>query len=110
LHRDIEAQLGRLDIDPPGDSMDQGRFTTENEVALRGIDRSSATLRLIEQALQKLGDGAFGTCAHCEEDIPSKRLDAVPWSPYCIACQERVENGSKLSESSGNRVWYAIAS
>jgi DnaK suppressor protein len=28
---------------------------------------------------------------HCEEDIKLKRLDAVPWTKYCIKCQEAAD-------------------
>ncbi|MCC6394144.1 MAG: TraR/DksA C4-type zinc finger protein, partial [Bryobacterales bacterium] len=27
----------------------------------------------------------------CEEEISPKRLAAVPWSPYCIRCQEMAD-------------------
>lgn len=27
---------------------------------------------------------AAGTCLHCEEEIEPKRLDAVPWTKFCI--------------------------
>jgi DnaK suppressor protein len=27
----------------------------------------------------------------CEEDIKPKRLDAVPWTKYCIRCQEAAD-------------------
>jgi RNA polymerase-binding transcription factor DksA len=28
---------------------------------------------------------------HCEEDIKPKRMDAVPWTKYCIRCQEAAD-------------------
>ena len=31
---------------------------------------------------------SYGVCLHCEEDISPKRLAAVPWTAYCIQCQE----------------------
>lgn len=42
----------------------------------------------IRYALQRIQEGTFGTCAHCEEEISPRRLAAVPWTPYCIQCQE----------------------
>jgi DnaK suppressor protein len=41
--------------------------------------------------LRRLDDGSFGVCLHCEEDISAKRLAAVPWTPFCLACQEIVD-------------------
>jgi DnaK suppressor protein len=28
---------------------------------------------------------------HCEEEIKPRRLEAVPWAPYCIRCQEAAD-------------------
>ena len=48
-------------------------------------------LQLVRQALERVDDGSFGTCVECEEKIGAKRLEALPWTPYCIECQERME-------------------
>jgi DnaK suppressor protein len=45
-------------------------------------------LRNVRAALARIDEGTFGVCLHCEEDISIKRLNAVPWAPYCIQCQE----------------------
>jgi DnaK suppressor protein len=45
-------------------------------------------LRNVRGALRRIQDGTFGVCLHCEEDISPKRLAAVPWTAYCIQCQE----------------------
>src|SRR5215475_7240077 len=51
------------------------------------------TLKLIEEALERIADGEFGECVNCGEDISAKRLEAIPWAPYCIRCQELQEQG-----------------
>ncbi|HMG32444.1 MAG TPA: TraR/DksA family transcriptional regulator [Blastocatellia bacterium] len=51
------------------------------------------TLKLIEEALDRITDGEFGECVNCGEDISAKRLEAIPWAPYCIRCQELQEQG-----------------
>src|ERR1043165_6865146 len=51
------------------------------------------TLKLIEEALARIQDGSYGECLNCGEDIQQKRLDAIPWAPYCIKCQELQEQG-----------------
>lgn len=51
------------------------------------------TLKLIEEALDRIGEGEFGECVNCGDDISQKRLDAIPWAPYCIKCQELQEQG-----------------
>jgi DnaK suppressor protein len=50
-------------------------------------------LQLISEALVRIEEQTFGSCAHCENPIQRKRLEAVPWARYCIQCQELVEKG-----------------
>jgi len=45
----------------------------------------------VKGALVRIADGSYGTCLHCDEEIKSKRIDAVPWTKYCIACQEAAD-------------------
>ena len=45
----------------------------------------------VEEALSRIDEGSFGVCLHCEEDISPKRLAAVPWTPFCISCQEMAD-------------------
>ena len=50
-------------------------------------------LQMIQQALDRIEEETFGECQHCGKEIGRKRLEALPWTPYCIECQEKVENG-----------------
>ena len=38
--------------------------------------------------------GSFGQCEECEEDIPSARLEALPYARYCVACARKMEQNS----------------
>lgn len=46
-------------------------------------------LRQVDEALDRLKAGDYGTCQSCEEPIPPKRLQAIPWAKYCVRCQEK---------------------
>lgn len=48
-------------------------------------------LELIDAALSRIQDGSFGECLHCGQEIGAKRLAAIPWTRYCITCQELLE-------------------
>jgi DnaK suppressor protein len=48
-------------------------------------------LELIDAALSRIQDGTFGECLHCGQEIGAKRLAAIPWTRYCITCQELLE-------------------
>ncbi|MGA7769618.1 MAG: TraR/DksA family transcriptional regulator [Candidatus Sulfotelmatobacter sp.] len=49
---------------------------------------------MVEEALRRVHDGSFGQCLSCGNEINPKRLEAVPWTRYCIACQEKIERAS----------------
>jgi DnaK suppressor protein len=70
------------------DALDEVQYATERELAVRNLDRDSSQLRKVRAALSRIEQGSFGVCLHCEEDISPKRLAAVPWTPFCIECQE----------------------
>ena len=53
-----------------------------------------ATLQMIEKAIARIENGTYGSCAHCEEPIQPKRLEAIPWALYCIGCQQLLEKGA----------------
>ena len=83
-------------IEKSPDALDEVQHAAERELAIRNLDRESNLLRNVRAALRRIDEGAFGVCLHCEEDISPKRLAAVPWTAFCIQCQEiadRNQNG-----------------
>lgn len=40
----------------------------------------------VDQALRRLEDGEYGTCADCGEEIPDKRLAIDPMAERCVNC------------------------
>ncbi|HXE12188.1 MAG TPA: TraR/DksA family transcriptional regulator [Bryobacteraceae bacterium] len=80
-----------ITIEKSADALDEVQHAAERELAIRNLDRESQMLRNVRAALRRIDDGSFGTCAHCEEDISPKRLNAVPWTSLCIQCQEQAD-------------------
>ena len=78
-------------IEKTADALDEVQLAGERELAIRNLDRESNLLRSVMAALGRMADGSYGTCLHCEEDISPKRLNAVPWTAYCIKCQEAID-------------------
>ena len=70
------------------DALDEVQSATERELAIRSLDRDSYLLRNVRAALDRIEEGSFGVCLHCDEDISPKRLAAVPSTAFCIVCQE----------------------
>ncbi len=110
LVQTLQDRIDRLVISQAADPMDQIRNSTEQELDSRSISLLTRRLRRIEDALRAIRDGTFGTCTICEREIPQKRLEALPWSFYCLKCQEDIEArgaGDDLDESVGSG--YALA-
>ena len=89
-------------IEKTPDAIDEVQLAGERELAIRNLDRESNLLRNVRGALARIADGSYGVCMHCEEDIKIKRLDAVPWTKYCIRCQEAADRHEFETETSDN--------
>ena len=51
------------------------------------------TVRRIDEALERMDKGSFGSCVHCGNPVQEGRLKAVPWARHCIECQELQDRG-----------------
>jgi DnaK suppressor protein len=78
-------------IENAAEDFDRLQQQLNREVAIRNLDRESKLLKEVEAALKRIEEGTFGVCLRCEEDIPEKRLKALPWAAYCVSCQEQVD-------------------
>jgi len=84
-----------ITIEKSPDALDEVQNAAERELAIRNLDRESNLLRNVRAALRRIEEGTFGVCVHCEEDISPKRINAVPWTPFCIACQEQADRAQQ---------------
>jgi len=50
-------------------------------------------LASVDNALKRIEVGTYGRCEECSQDIADERLDAIPYTPHCIKCAQRQENG-----------------
>jgi DnaK suppressor protein len=64
-------------------------FVQDVELAL--MEMKSETLAKIDDALRRVEEGTYGTCAECGNEISEARLRALPFASLCISCQERAE-------------------
>jgi DnaK suppressor protein len=75
------------------DLADKAASAYSKELNFSLSDGERNLLMLIEEALNRLKNESYGTCTNCGNIIGEKRLQAVPWSPFCIDCQELQEKG-----------------
>lgn len=92
------SQLGNetrsLDADRGQDSGDLSVANLSKEFLIQQSSERKRLVRTIDAALRRISEGTFGMCAECGDEIHSMRLEAFPWSEYCIDCQEMREQQS----------------
>ena len=71
------------------DSTDDATSSEETSEAFEEGILVSQTLEQVRDALHRLQDGSYGTCTLCGRPIEHARLEAVPWTPYCMEDQEK---------------------
>jgi len=87
-------QDGRAaDSETAQDIADKAANSYNKEFLFHQSSSERQVLQMVESALERLRQGSFGQCISCGGEINAKRLEAVPWTRYCIACQEKLEQG-----------------
>jgi DnaK suppressor protein len=66
-------------------------YSKELNFSLSDTDR--AILVAVGDALKRMDAGSYGQCGNCGNTIGERRLQAVPWTSFCIDCQELQEKG-----------------
>lgn len=85
---------GRIaDQDSAQDIADRAASSYTKEFLFSQSNNDRQLLQMVETALARIREGAFGECVSCGNEINAKRLEAVPWTRYCIECQEKLEKG-----------------
>jgi DnaK suppressor protein len=99
---EVRKRLRRLEditVERAPDPVDEMEMIKARESAVTLLERDSELLRQIGAALEKIEAGDFGLCTLCGKEIQWKRLRAVPWAIYCVACQDEVDRSRVREES-----------
>lgn len=97
LERELVDRLGaetETARDARDDQPDVGDLANVDELkeeyfALAETD--SAIVAQVRAALRRIEEGTYGRCVVDAEPIDEKRLEAVPWTPYCLRHQSQLE-------------------
>jgi RNA polymerase-binding transcription factor len=76
------------------DVMDQA---TSEEARSERFEESTLEwmeLTQVRDALRRIENGTYGKCVDCGRAIEPARLEAIPWTPYCLADQEKHDRAS----------------
>ena len=103
----LESELGR-NLEPLYAAQvavdDQPSIIHDQFISLHRNNLAYTKLKEVEAALGRLRSGDYGTCEGCEDRISDRRLNAVPWARYCLACQENETAGHDKQNTSA---WLA---
>jgi DnaK suppressor protein len=97
--QDVRAGQESAD-DGTEDIVDRANNHYNRELMFSLSDGERQRLLQIEDALRRIDEGSYGRCGNCGGPINPKRLEAVPWTRFCIDCQELVERGMLEAEAS----------
>jgi DnaK suppressor protein len=80
----------------PGDAGDLAQADELKEKYFALADTDSAILAQVRAALKRIDDGTYGKCVVDGEPIDEKRLESVPWTPYCLKHQAELEKRARI--------------
>lgn len=88
-----EDQAAALEVSDDGvkDSSDFSVMDLNKDLALTLGARESQMVADIDQALLRIREGSYGSCARCGKVIDEKRLEAIPTARYDATCQAEIE-------------------
>ena len=98
LEKTLSARIGQETDQGRGEFIDSahdvGDASVADEVASEEFtkaERDAVALQQMRDALARVEDGTFGTCIVDGGPIEEQRLEAVPWTPYCLKHAQRLE-------------------
>jgi DnaK suppressor protein len=106
--RAVEESLRRREgvaVERTPDSSDEAQYAFDQDLKVRTLDQDSMTLAAIKAAMNRMAEGVYGECENCGAAIHVRRLLAIPWTSYCLHCQEECDQGRK----NGSRSNFGLA-
>jgi DnaK suppressor protein len=105
----LAREVADLNVnDTTGDEADAAFDSGADEVSSSLAEIEARELKQIERAIHKLKTGTYGMCEHCEKKIPVARLNALPYSVYCMPCQREVEKHPYDFQGRGGSNWEKV--
>jgi DnaK suppressor protein len=112
LRKRLGMELDGLGMKTPsatGDSADAAFESTGEELAGQLAQLEARELAQIELALRRIKQGQYGVCDGCGCKIPVARLNALPYSTFCVKCQQESErHASWLDDRMQTADWGSV--
>ena len=103
---------GRHDYTAEREVLDEGESSEvdiQEEIGFALIQMKAETLNKIDAALSRIGEGTYGECFECGEEIPEARLRALPFAVRCKDCEEAreaAESRERMSQRRGSSALF----
>jgi DnaK suppressor protein len=78
---------------------DQATDSFEQQFTLSLMENEERTLGEIDAALHRIEQGTFGCCEECQQTIPTSRLQALPYTCFCVECARKIQGGAREGQS-----------
>ena len=72
---------------------DSGTDNFDRDFALSLLSSDQDAIYEIEEALKRIEKNTYGVCELTGKTIPKARLNAIPFTPYCVKCASKLESG-----------------
>ena len=95
-HTARERERAREQVtDAAGDAGDASVADEAKSEDFTEAELDATVLQQVRDALRRIDEGTFGRCVVDGGPIEPKRLEAVPWTPYCLKHQRLLEAASQ---------------
>ena len=78
-------------VDTANDDGDWAQVDISEDLSLQRLSAHRKLMYNIDEAVRKIGEGTYGICEECGEEISEKRLLVLPTATLCVDCQEQKE-------------------
>lgn len=99
-----KGDLSNLQVDMANANDGSENYEIENTLELMYSERE--LLREINEALGRIENGIYGTCQGSGKQIPKARLEAIPWTKFCVEYAVKLEKGLVKRKSSSLSTGY----
>lgn len=72
---------------------DLGSHEADEATEMVLVQNKEHLMREIDEALDRIEEGHFGSCESCQQGIGRERLKVLPYTRYCVRCAAEMEEG-----------------
>ena len=78
------------------DPIDQVTSSENKAASFQESTLAAQTLKQVRDALRRIDEHSYGKCIDCDRPIEAARLEAIPWTPYCLADQRKHDKSKSI--------------